>query len=141
MKYASYVYDYNYEPKSGPPPERHFGGAFEGLNVNVWKVTEEQGTKDWFLLRRFMLTSTSAVHCLRKLETMGGVPPELKTNADVLARVLKMRVTEVPNAGNEAAAQAFIEHLGSIDHLHDIEWVNGEYLQRRITVALIKQAL
>ena len=82
MKFASYVYDYNYEPKSGPRPERYFGGMFTGLNTNVWKVTEEQGTKDWFLLRRFMLTSTSAVHCLRKLETMAGVPPDLKRNAD-----------------------------------------------------------
>ena len=69
MKFASYVYDYNYEPKSGPKPERYFGGMFTGLNTHVWKITEEQGTKDWFLLRRFMLTSTSAVHCLRKIET------------------------------------------------------------------------
>jgi hypothetical protein len=60
MKYASYVYDYNYEPKSGPTPTRYFAGMFAGLNANVWKVTEEQGTKDWFILRRFMLTSTSA---------------------------------------------------------------------------------
>ncbi len=68
MHFASYVYDYNYEPKSGPLPKRIFEGVMSGLNDNVWKVTEEQGTKDWFVLRRFMLTSTSAVHMLRKLE-------------------------------------------------------------------------
>ena len=141
MTWASYVYDYNYEPKSGPTPERYFGGTFASLNTSVWKVTEEQGTKDWFILRRFMLTSTSAVHCLRKLETKTGVSPELKSNADVVARVLKMRVTEVPNAGNEAAMKAFIDHLSSMDLLHEVGWFNGEYLQRKITVALIKQAL
>jgi hypothetical protein len=94
MRYASYMYDYNYEPKSGSKPARYFGGMFADLNANVWKVTAEQGTKDWFLMRRFMLTSTSAVHCLRKLQKMAGVPHDLKVNADVIARVLKMRVTD-----------------------------------------------
>ncbi len=46
MRLASYVYDYNYEPKSGATPERYFGGMFASLNETVWKVTEEQGTKD-----------------------------------------------------------------------------------------------
>jgi hypothetical protein len=125
MKFASYVYDYNYEPKSGPKPERYFGGMFTGLlNTYVWKVAEEQGTKDWFLLRRFMLTSTSAVHCLRKIETMADVPPDLKRNADAIARLLKMRVTEVPNAGHEAAIKSFIEHLSSLDLINDIGWFN-----------------
>jgi hypothetical protein len=102
MGLASYVYDYNYELKSGPTPERYFGGMFAGLNATVWKVTEEQGTKDWFVLRRFMLTSTSAVHCLRKLETMSSVPEDLKLHANVIARVLKMRVlvAVTPDAGN-----------------------------------------
>ncbi len=69
MHFANYVYDdYNYEP--GPLPNRIFEGVMSGLNENVWKVTEEQGTKDWFVLRRFMLTSTSAVHMLRKLEKL-----------------------------------------------------------------------
>ena len=45
MKYASYVYDYNYEPKSGPKPERYFVGLFSSLNSNVWKVTEEHELK------------------------------------------------------------------------------------------------
>jgi hypothetical protein len=141
MKFASYVYDYNYEPKSGLKPERYFGGMFTGLNTHVWKVTEEQGTKDWFLLRRFMLTSTSAVHCLRKIETMADVPPDLKRNADAIARLLKLRVTEVPNVGHEAAIKSFIEHLSSLDLINDVGWFNGEYLNRKITVALIKQAL
>ncbi len=141
MKFASYVYEYNYEPKSGAKPERYFGGMFTGLNTHVWKVTEEQGTKDWFLLRRFMLTSTSAVHYLRKIETMVDVPPDLKRNADVLARQLKIRVTEVPNAGHEVAIKLFIEHLSSLDLINDVGWFNGEYLNRRITVALMKQAL
>ena len=52
-----------------------------------------------------------------------------------------MRVTEVPNAGNKAAIKAFIEHLCSIDLLQDVGWFSGEYLHRKITVALIKQAL
>jgi hypothetical protein len=114
---------------------------FAGLNANVWKVTEEQGTKDWFILRRFMLTSTSAVHCLRKLEKMEGVPPDLKLNVDVIARVLKMRVTEPVDAGNKAAVKAFIEHLRGLDLGSDVSWFNGEYLQKKITIALIKRAL
>ena len=141
MKYASYVYDYNYEPKSGPTPTRYFAGMFADLNANVWKVTEEQGTKDWFILRRFMLTSTSAVHCLRKLEKMPGVPPELKVNVDVIAHILKMRVTKPVDAGNEAAIKAFIEHIRGLDVGSDVSWFNGEYLQNKITVALIKRAL
>jgi hypothetical protein len=91
--------------------------------------------------RRFMLTSTRTVHCLRKLEKMSSVPPDLKLNADVIARVLKMRVTEPADAGNEAAVKAFIEHLGSLDLVSEVAWYNGEYLQRKITVALIKRAL
>jgi hypothetical protein len=46
MQHASYVFDYNYEPKSGQLPNRIFEGVMSGLNESVWKVTEEQGTKD-----------------------------------------------------------------------------------------------
>jgi hypothetical protein len=142
MKYASYVYDYNYEAKSGPQPQRYFGGMFAGLNGFVWKVTEEQGTKDWFILRRFMITSTSAVHCLRKLEKMQGVPPDLKENVDVIARVLKMRVAEPVDTGNESAAKAFVEHIRGLHRdRSDDPWFNEDYLQRKITVALMKRAL
>jgi hypothetical protein len=59
MQCASYVYDYNYEPKSGGLPNRKCDGVMSGLNDHVWKITEEQGTKNCFLPRRFMLTSTS----------------------------------------------------------------------------------
>jgi hypothetical protein len=141
MRLASYVYDYNYEPKSGPTPERYFGGMFTRLNETVWKVTEEQGTKDWFVLRRFMLTSTSAVHCLRKLETMSSVPEYLKINADVIARVLKLRVTVPLDPVNEAYVKDFVEHLSSMDLQGDMSWCNGDYLHGKITVALLKRTL
>ncbi len=67
-----------------------------------------------------MLTSTSAVHCLRKLEKLSGVPHDLKMNADVIARVLKMRVTERADAVNDAAITAFIQYLGSLDLVRDV---------------------
>ena len=74
-------------------------------------------------------------------DTMADVPPDLKRNADAIARLLKMRVTEVPNAGHEAAIKSFLEHLSTLDLINDVGWFNGEYLNRKITVALIKQAL
>jgi hypothetical protein len=141
MHLASYVFDYNYEPKSGPLPQRIFGGVMSGLNDIVWKVTEEQGTKDWFLLRRFMLTSTSAVHMLRKLEKTRDVPLQLKEAADATAYVLKMRVMEPVNDVNTEAVTAFIQFLRASNAVQDETWYNGEYLGRRITVTLMKQAL
>ena len=65
----------------------------------------------------------------------------MKANVDVIARVLKMRVTEPVDAGSEATAKAFVEHLRALDIVSDVAWYNGEYLQRKITVALMKRAL
>jgi hypothetical protein len=134
MQYASYVCDYSYEPKSVQLPNRKFDGVMSGLNENVWKVTEEQGTKDWFLLGRcFMLTSTSAVHTLRNLEKMTDVPMQLKEAADATANVLKMRVPEPVEQGNMEAVTAFMQYLRGLDALNVDSWYNGEYLGKRIT--------
>ena len=141
MKHASYVFDYNYEPKSGPLPKRKFDGLMKGLNKTVWKVTEEQGTKDWFLLRRFMLTSTSAIHVIRTLEKMPDVPYDLKEHTDTIAKVLTMRVTNSVPAVHVAAVSDFMEHLRSLNLAEAGPWFNGEYMQKKITIALIKQAL
>jgi hypothetical protein len=141
MKHASYVFDYNYEPKSGPLPKRKFEGLMEGLNDTVWKVTEEQGTKDWFLLRRFMLTSTCAIHIIRKLEQMTDVPFELKEHTDKIANVLTMRVPNSVDVVNVGAVSEFIEHLRSLNLVEAGAWFNGEYMHKKLTVALIKQAL
>jgi len=141
MKHASYVFDYNYEPKSGPLPKRKFDGLMKGLNKTVWKVTEEQGTKDWFLLRRFMLTSTSAIHVIRALEKMPDVPYDLKEHTDTIAKVLTMRVTNSVPAVHVAAVSDFIEHPRSLNLAEAGAWFNGDYMQKKITIALIKQAL
>ena len=88
-----------------------------------------------------MLTSTSAVHCLRKLEKMTGLPYDLKNNADVLARVLKMRVSERPDPENDMAMTAFLHHLRSVNVVQQALWFNGEYLAKKITIQLLKRAL
>ena len=131
MKHASYVFDYNYEPKSGPLPKRKFEGLMKGLNDTVWKVTEEQGTKDWFLLRRFMLTSTCAIHIIRKLEQMTDVPFELKEHTDKIANVLTMRVPNSVDVVNVGAVSEFIEHLRWLNIVEDAAWFNGEYMHKK----------
>ncbi len=141
MKHASYVFDYNYEPKFGPLPKRNFEGLMKGLNETVWKVIQEQGTKDWFLLRRFMLTSTSIIHIIRKLEQMSDVPLELKEQTDKIAKLLTMRVPNPVALVNVGAVSDFIEHLRSLNLAEAGAWFNGEYMQMKIAVALIKQAL
>ncbi len=113
-----------------------------GLNDYMWKVTEEQGTKDWFLLiGRFMLTSTSAVHTLRKLEKTNDVPYELKEAADATANLLKMHVPVPLEPGHMEAVMTFTQHLRALPNLNMSEWYIEDYLGKRITVPLIKQAL
>ena len=52
-----------------------------------------------------------------------------------------MRVTEPVDAGSEATVKAFVDHLRALDIVSDAAWYNEEYLQRKITVALLKRAL
>jgi hypothetical protein len=72
---------------------------------------------------------------------MTGLPYDLKTNADVLARVLKMRVSERPDPENDVAMTAFLHHLRSGNVVQQALWFNGEYLAKKITILLLKRAL
>jgi hypothetical protein len=78
---------------------------------------------------------------LRKLEKTRDVPLQLKEAADATAYVLKMRVMEPVNDVNTEAVTAFIQFLRASNAVQDETWYNGEYLGRRITVTLMKQAL
>jgi hypothetical protein len=49
---ARYENSYNWEPKNGCRPLGYFMGPFSELNKNVVMLTQEQGTKDWHLLRQ-----------------------------------------------------------------------------------------
>jgi hypothetical protein len=47
-----------------------------------------------------------------------------------------------PARRKEAASKAFVDHLlRGLDVVSEVAWFNGDYLDRKITVALMKQAL
>ncbi len=67
---VEYINAYNWEPKKGPTPKNKLQGSFKVLNEHVTLLTEDQGTKDWHLLRRFLVSSTVAIHCLQHFASM-----------------------------------------------------------------------
>ena len=131
---GEYTASYTYEPKPGKCPDPQFTGGFACLNEYCRKLTEDQGTKDWFLMRRFLISSTVAVNIIRTVQKMKEPGVQLKENADTLCGILQMRIVEeVPPAVAEETDRfiAFIRGLGADAG----EWENGRFDGAVITVA------
>jgi hypothetical protein len=77
------------------------------LSVDVLELTEDQGTPDWFILRRFVSTSTTQIEINRAVSLLPSIEDEdIQSKFQVIKQVLGMRVPlstpeDVPDAVKE----------------------------------------
>jgi hypothetical protein len=66
---------------------------------------------------------------------------QLKQFAVKSAKLLSMRVTIVETSGTQKECEEFTGFLKQIDDQSNPEWFNGEYIGKKITLAMLKQCM
>jgi hypothetical protein len=72
---------------------------------------------------------------------MHSPPEQLKQFADKSAKLLSMRVMIVETPATRKESEDFTVYLKQIDDQTNPEWFNGEYLGKKITLAMLKQCM
>jgi hypothetical protein len=93
MDIIPFANSYTFVPRRNTLRRTGFPLQHAGLLNDVLELTEEQGTPDWFILRRFVSTSTTQMEINRAVSLLQIEDEGINNKFNAVKKVLRMRVS------------------------------------------------